>query len=126
MKQNKENQTIILQEIDTFLDDIDLGVHALELISEIFRDNEALLTFKLVPLIKRIASGIDDLDIETTKKATLLSFVNVFMFYKDRFLKENQYLILTEFTTSMRKNSNYLFTGRDGTNNLTIYMAEMK
>ncbi len=35
-------------------------------------------------------------------------------------------MILTEFTTSMRKNSNYLFTGREGMENLTIYMAEMK
>jgi len=48
-----------------------------------------LLTFKLVPLIKRIATGIDLLEIETTKKATLLSFVPVFMFYKESYLKEN-------------------------------------
>jgi hypothetical protein len=89
VKQNKDNQTIILQEIDTFLEDIDLGVHALELISEIFKDNESLLTFKLVPLIKRIAAGIDELDIETTKKATLMSFVSVFMFYKEKYLKDN-------------------------------------
>jgi len=57
-------------------------VHALELITEIFRDNECLITFKLLPLIKKIASGIDELDIETTKKAILLSFMDVFMFYK--------------------------------------------
>ena len=108
------------------MDDIELGVHALELITEIFRDSESLLTYKLVPLIKRIATGIDILDIETTKKATLLSFVPVFMFYKDKYLKENQYLILNEFTSASRKNSNYLYVGAEGFESLEIYMAEMK
>lgn len=100
---------MILDDIECFLEDIELGVHALELITEIFRDNECLLTYKLTPLIKRIATGIDALDIETTKKATLLSFINVFMFYKEKSLEENQYLCLSEFTSSLRKNSNFLF-----------------
>jgi len=100
---------LILDDIECFLEDIELGVHALELITEIFRDNECLLTYKLTPLIKRIATGIDALDIETTKKATLLSFINVFMFYKENSLEENQYLCLNEFTSSLRKNSNFLF-----------------
>ena len=90
----------MLEFIDLFLDDTPLGVHALELITEIFRDSENLLTFPLVPLIKRIATDIDALDYETTKKATLLSFVPVFMFYKDLCLKDNQYLILNEFTSA--------------------------
>lgn len=103
----------------------------MELISEIFKDNEALLTYKgLVTLIKKIAVRIDELDIETTKKATLMSFVPIFMFYKDRCLKDNQYTILSEFTGTNRKNSNFLFTNKpgseNGTENLTIYMAEMK
>ena len=89
VKDNKENQNIILEYIEFFLDDIELGVHALELITEVFRDSENLLTYPLVPLIKKIASDIDALDIETTKKATLLSFVPVFMFYKDQCLKDN-------------------------------------
>lgn len=77
-----------------------MGVHALELITEIFRDNECLLTFKLMPLIKKIANGIDELDIETTKKAILLSFMDVFMFYKGSELVDNQYLVLSEFTSA--------------------------
>lgn len=75
--------------MELFLEDIELGVHALELITEIFRDSENLLTYNLIPLIKKIATDIDLLDIETTKKATLLSFVSVFMFYKDKCLKDN-------------------------------------
>jgi hypothetical protein len=126
VKDNKENQNIVLDYIDFFLDDIELGVHALELITEIFRDSESLLTYPLVPLIKKIASDIDFLDIETTKKATLLSFVPVFMFYKDQCLKDNQFLILNEFTSQARKNSNFLFVGPDGHDELRIYMAEMK
>ena len=115
-----------MEYIDLYLDDIELGVHALELITEIFRDSENLLTYPLVPLVKKIAQDIDGLDIETTKKATLLSFVPVFMFYKDQCLQENQYLILNEFTSQARKNSNFLFTQADGHDELRIYMAEMK
>lgn len=109
IKDNKENQNIVLEYIDLFLEDIDLGVHALELITEIFRDSENLLTYPLVPLIKKIAAGVDKLEIETTKKATLLSFVPIFMFYKDLCLKDNQYLILNEFTSQQRRNSCFLF-----------------
>ena len=89
VKDNKENQNIVLEHIELFLEDIEVGVHALELITEIFRDSENLLSYPLVPLIKKIATDIDQLDIETTKKATLLSFVPVFMFYKDLYLKDN-------------------------------------
>ncbi len=99
VKNIKKNQNIILEQIEHFLEDVDLGVHALELISEIFRDSENLLTYELVPLIKKVATDIDLLDIETTKKATLLSFVPVFMFYKGQSLKDNQFLILNEFTS---------------------------
>lgn len=89
VKNNKENQNIVLKYIDYFTEDVEYGVHALELITEIFRDSENLLSYPLVPLIKKIATDIDALDKETTKKATLLSFVNVFMFYKESSLKNN-------------------------------------
>lgn len=111
VKNNRENQNILLLEIDTFLEDLEMGVHALELITEIFRDNEGLITYKLVPLIKKIANVIDSLDIETTKKAILLSFMWSFMFYKSQELQDNQYLVLSEFTSTFRKNSNFLFIG---------------
>lgn len=48
------------------------------------------------------------------------------MFYKDQCLQDNQYLILNEFTSQARKNSNFLFTQADGHEELRIYMAEMK
>lgn len=115
-----------MEYIDQFLLDIDVGVHALELITETFRDSEHLLTYPLVPLIKRIAGDIDKLDYETTKKATLLSFVPVFMFYKDSCLKENQYKILNEFTSNTLKNSMFLFRNYDGHDELRTFMAEMK
>lgn len=59
VKGNKENQNIILEYNDLFLADLDVGVHALELITEIFRDSENLLSYPLVPLIKKIAADID-------------------------------------------------------------------
>lgn len=65
-------------------------MHALELITEIYRDSENLLKYTdIVPLIKKIATDIDALEIEMTKKATLLSFISVFMTYKGNFIKEN-------------------------------------
>lgn len=48
------------------------------------------------------------------------------MFYKDQYLKDNQYLILNEFTSTQRENSVQLFRGEDGHEDLKIYMAEMK
>jgi len=35
-------------------------------------------------------------------------------------------LILNEFTSASRKNSNYLYVGPEGFESLEIYMAEMK
>ena len=52
VKKNTDNQNIVLAYIDDFLDDLDLGVHALELIKELFTDNQNLLEYPLVPLIR--------------------------------------------------------------------------
>ena len=52
VKQNTDNQNIVLEYIEDFLDDLDLGVHALELIKELFTDNQNLLEYPLVPLIR--------------------------------------------------------------------------
>jgi hypothetical protein len=102
-------------------------VHALELITEIYRDSENLLKYTdIVPLIKKIATDIDALEIEMTKKATLLSFISVFMTYKGNYIKENQKMILDEFTTDQRSNLKHLFRGVDGYDDLRIFMAEMK
>ena len=75
MRNNNENQNIILHHIDDFLEDLEYGVHALELIKEIFTDNENLMEYPLVPLIRRLAQAIDSIEKESMKKATLLSFI---------------------------------------------------
>ena len=62
-------------------------MHAIELIKEIFVDNENLLSFDMAPLISWIADAIDEIRVESTKKATLISFVPEFMKYKDDFHK---------------------------------------
>ena len=61
VKNNNENSNIILKYINDFLDDLDYGVHALELIKEIFTDNENLMEYNLVPLIRRLAQSIDSI-----------------------------------------------------------------
>ena len=65
----------------------------------------------MAPLISRIADAINAIEIESTKKATLLSFVPEFMKYKDDFHKPTQNLILTEFTSPERGNLNWLYVG---------------
>ena len=87
VRQNKDNSNLILKHIELFYDDLDKGVHAIELIKEIFIDNENLLSFDMAPLISRIADAIDAIEVESTKKATLISFVPEFMKYKDDFHK---------------------------------------
>ena len=126
VKDNNENSNIILKHIETFLDDLEYGVHALELIKEVFTDNENLMEYPLVPLIRRLATAIDHIDIESTKKATLISFIPQFMQYRGEYIRPNQYLILSEFTSSARRNSNYLFVGEKGMLELQTQMAEMK
>ena len=70
VRNNNENQNIILESMDDFLDDLEYGVHALELIKEIFTDNENLMEYPLVPLIRRLAITIDQIEKESMKKAT--------------------------------------------------------
>ncbi len=77
----------MLEQIEHFLEDVDLGVHALELISEIFRDSENLLTFELVPLIKNVATDIDLLDIETTKRQHFFHSYQFLCFIKEKVLR---------------------------------------
>lgn len=114
VKDNKENSNLILNYIEDFYDDLQLGVHALELIKEIFDDNENLLTFELSGLIKRFANVIQEIGIEQTKKATLISFLPRFMSYKGGHLKSIQNMILQEFTASHRKKKlDYLYVGEE-------------
>jgi len=115
-----------LQHIELFYDDLEYGVHAVELIKEIFVDNENLLIFDMTPLISRIATCINTIDIESTKKATLISFVPEFMKYKDEYQKDIQNTILTEFTTNDRKNLNFLYTEEEGQYNLSSEILEMR
>jgi len=43
VKNNKENQFILVEYLDLFVDDMEYGVHAWELIAEIFKNSELLL-----------------------------------------------------------------------------------
>ena len=111
VRQNKENSNLILEHIEDFFDDLDRGVHAFELIKEIFDDNENLLTYELNSLVKRFANVIEKIPIKNTKKATLISFMPRFMQYKGSNLKNVQNMILQEFTATHRKNLDYLYVG---------------
>ena len=83
-----------------------------------------MLTYRLVPLIRRLVNAIDHIDTESKKKATLLSFLYVFMQYKEQFLKDNQYMILSAMASS--QNSHILFVGKEGREDLELYIKEMK
>lgn len=59
---------------------MECGVHAWELISEIFRDSDKLMTYPtLVSILRRAIRIIDKLDLETHKKTIMLSFLNYFI-----------------------------------------------
>ena len=75
----------MLKYIDAFLGDLEYGVHALELIKEIFTDNENLMEYPLVPLMRRLAIAIDSIEKESMKKATLISFIPQFMCYRGEY-----------------------------------------
>ena len=112
--------------IDEILEDLENGVHAVELIKEIFTDNENLMEFPLPPLIRKLAMSIDSIEKESMKKATLISFMPEFMKYRDEYQRHLQYLILSEFTSSARKNSNSLYVGEKGQYELMLSMEEMR
>ena len=70
--------------------------------------------------------SIDSIEKESMKKATLLSFIPQFMCYRDEYQRGLQYLILSEFTSSARRNSNFLYVGEKGQQELAIQMEEMR
>ena len=78
-----------MDKIDEFLEDVEFGVHAFELITEILKNNEKLSSYNLTPLIKKVAQLADDLSIETPKKATLISFLSSFMVCNGVEFKDN-------------------------------------
>lgn len=46
--------------IEYFLEDLEYGVHALELIAEILKDNERIKSYNLAPIIKKICAIADE------------------------------------------------------------------
>lgn len=78
-----------MEKIDEFLEDVDYGVHAFELIAEILKNNEKLPSFNLTPIVKKVCQIADDLNIEAPKKATLISFLNGLMSCNGVVLKDN-------------------------------------
>lgn len=126
VRNNRENQLLLMEKIDEFLEDVDYGVHAFELISEILRNNEKLSSYNLNPIIKKVCQIADDLSIEAPKKATLISFLSGFMICNSVVLKDNQSMILNELTNANRKNSLHLYTHDTGFEQLELYLEEMR
>jgi hypothetical protein len=126
VRNNRENQLILMEKMDEFLEDVEYGVHAFELIAEILKNNEKLGTFNLLPIVKKVCSLADDLSIEAPKKATLISFLSYFMYCNGIVMKDNQSMILNEISNSTRKNSIHLFTAETGFEQLELYVEEMR
>ena len=78
-----------MEKIEEFLEDVDYGVHAFELIVEILHNNEKLSSYNISPIIKKVCQIADDLSIEAPKKATLVSFLTGFMRCNGVVLKES-------------------------------------
>jgi hypothetical protein len=108
------------------VDDLEYGVHSWELIAEVFKNSELLLTYNFHPLIKKVIKLIDSLPKETQKKTTMLSFLSYFINLNGNPQKEIQNLICTEATLHTRRNFDHLFTGEAGLKDLHLYILEMK
>ena len=80
---------MLIDYLDLFLEDMEFGVHSWELICEIFKNCELLVTFNLVPIIKKAIKIIDNLPKETLKKTIHLSFLLYFMNLNGNQVKEN-------------------------------------
>lgn len=79
-----------MEKIEEFLEDVDLGVHAFELIAEILKNNEKLGTYSLVPtILRKVCSMADEMQTESPKKATVISFLSGFMATNGIILKDN-------------------------------------
>lgn len=76
---NKENQFILVNNLELFIEDIEYGVHSWELICEIFKNSELLLSQKIERVLKKVIRLIDSLPKETQKKTTMLSFLTYFL-----------------------------------------------
>ena len=59
VKNNNENQILLIEYIDLFMDDLEYGVHAWELIAEIFSNSSLLVSFNVVPFLKKVIKIID-------------------------------------------------------------------
>jgi hypothetical protein len=59
VKGNIENQLILIEYIDLFMDDLEYGVHAWELIAEIFSNSSLLVSFNIIPYLKKVIKIID-------------------------------------------------------------------
>lgn len=126
VRNNKENQFILVKHIDLFMEDLEYGVHSWELIAEIFKNSELLITFNVIPHLKKVIKLIDSLPKETQKKTTMLSFLTYFMKLGDSPRKELQTFICMEVTSVIRKNCDHLFVGDLGLKDLHLYILEMK
>lgn len=57
---------ILFEYINLFSEDMEYGVHAWELIAEIFKNSELLLNINnVIPLLKKVVKLIDNLPKET-------------------------------------------------------------
>ena len=56
---------LLIEYIDLFMDDLEYGVHSWELIAEIFANSSLLVSFNIIPYLKKIIKIIDQLPKET-------------------------------------------------------------
>jgi hypothetical protein len=56
---------VLVEYLDLFIDDMEYGVHSWELIAEIFKNSELLLSHNYFSLIKKVIKLIDSLPKET-------------------------------------------------------------
>lgn len=81
VRNNPENQHRLVEHLEDFMGHIEYGVHAWELVAEIFRNSDLLLSYPIIPHLKKVIKLIDSLPQETLKKTNMMSFLGYFMKY---------------------------------------------
>ena len=93
VRNSRQNQLILVEYVDIFMEDLDFGVHAWELVAEIFKNSELLLSYNVAPLLNRVIKLIDHLPKETQKKTTLFSFLQYFLKINEKSIKHLQNVV---------------------------------
>ena len=89
-RQNTQNQSVLFQYIETFLQDMASSVLAVCLVKELYRHNKNFLNRDVSTSIKEMVRLIEDMENNDPRKGQILNSLQVFVKYRNKIIKKNQ------------------------------------